>query len=95
MLGGTFREAPYFSLFLGPHSSWIIWTPQGYYNADLTAAKDFLGWHLNHGERHRWEPSVFQEADKYEATFKQPEKLTRSSATATLRYSSRWRPNQS
>jgi WD40 repeat protein len=37
------------SLFIHPDGQrWIVWTPQGYYDASL-GADELIGWHVNHG----------------------------------------------
>ena len=37
------------ALFMHPDGSrWIVWTPQGYYDASL-GADDLIGWQINHG----------------------------------------------
>ena len=37
------------ALFIHPDGQrWILWTPQGYYDASL-GADDLIGWHINHG----------------------------------------------
>ena len=37
------------ALFIHPDGQrWIVWTPQGYYDASL-GADELIGWHVNHG----------------------------------------------
>jgi WD40 repeat protein len=37
------------ALFIHPDGQrWIVWTPQGYYDASL-GADELIGWHINHG----------------------------------------------
>jgi WD40 repeat protein len=40
---------PVLALFIHPDGQrWILWNPQGYYDASL-GGDDLIGWHLNHG----------------------------------------------
>ena len=40
------------ALFIHPDGQrWIVWTPQGYYDASL-GADELIGWHVNHGYDH-------------------------------------------
>ena len=41
---------PLLSLFLADEKTWIVWTPQGYYDAS-PGADQLIGWHLNQGPR--------------------------------------------
>jgi WD40 repeat protein len=79
-MGSRFRQAPAFSLFFGPRAEWVVWTTQGYYEANLTGASEFLRWHKNNGERHRWEPSTMQPADAFKE-FQKPDYLDKLAAT--------------
>jgi WD40 repeat protein len=37
------------ALFIHPYGNeWVVWTPQGFYDASL-GADDLIGWHINHG----------------------------------------------
>jgi len=39
---------PTISLFMGSDNEWVIWTPQGYFNASKDGAK-YIGYHINQG----------------------------------------------
>ncbi len=43
---------PLLSIFIGDQDQWIMWTPQGYYDAS-PGADQLIGWHVNRGPEHR------------------------------------------
>ncbi|GAB5402136.1 MAG: hypothetical protein Aurels2KO_03670 [Aureliella sp.] len=45
--GYDFAE-PTLSVYIGDQDQWIIWTPQGYYDAS-PGAEQLIGWHINRG----------------------------------------------
>jgi WD40 repeat protein len=52
-LSGTARDRiePVLNLFLAGPDDWILWTPQGYYDAS-PGGGELLGWHVNRGPDH-------------------------------------------
>ncbi len=45
---GTAPVEPLLTLFIVDEDDWIMWTPQGYYDAS-PGSGDLVGWHVNHG----------------------------------------------
>jgi WD40 repeat protein len=45
---GYDQVEPLLNLFMTPDDEWIIWTPQGYYDASPGADR-LIGWHINQG----------------------------------------------
>ncbi len=45
--GYDFSE-PILSAYIGDQNQWILWTPQGYYDAS-PGAEEMIGWHINRG----------------------------------------------
>src|SRR5262249_62319748 len=39
---------PLLSLFIAEDGDWVLWTPQGYYDASLGGDR-LIGWHINRG----------------------------------------------
>ncbi len=48
MVDGYDFVEPVLSIYVGDDDQWIIWTPQGYYDASPGADR-LIGWHLNRG----------------------------------------------
>ncbi|MEM9586579.1 MAG: PDZ domain-containing protein, partial [Planctomycetota bacterium] len=48
MAAGYDYSEPIMSVYVGDDDRWIVWTPQGYYDA-APGAEDLIGWHVNRG----------------------------------------------
>lgn len=55
----------------GPRA-WILFTPEGYYDASSPEAEKLIGWHVNRGPE---EAADFYPVETFAATFKRPDKI--------------------
>jgi Caspase domain len=63
-------------LALFPHADqkrWILWTPEGYYDAS-PGAEDLIGWHLNRGKD---QAADFFPASRFRAVYYRPDVISR------------------
>jgi WD40 repeat protein len=69
---GDFAE-PLLSLFTTATGDWVIWTPQGYYDASLGGDR-LIGWHVNQG---RSRAAKFYLAEQFRKQFYRPDVIDR------------------
>ena len=69
---GDFNE-PLLSLFVADDGEWIVWTPQGYYDASL-GGDHLIGWHVNQG---RDQAAKFYTAHQFRKRFYRPDVIDR------------------
>ena len=55
----------------GPRE-WILFTPEGYYDASSPAAEKLIGWHLNRGPD---EAADFYPVDTFASVYKNPARI--------------------
>jgi len=72
----TKRNNPVFTLMLGVDKEWVVWTPQGFYDASIEGDARFLGWHINAEFRSK-QPSDFFPIGTYAKTMLKPAVLDR------------------
>jgi len=50
--GGTTKQSisPLLTLFVGSDNEWVMWTPEGFFNASKNGAK-YIGYHINKGSK--------------------------------------------
>jgi WD40 repeat protein len=69
------------ALFIHPDGQrWVVWTPQGYYDASL-GADELIGWHVNHGYDHV--PDFFP-VSQFRDRFYRPDVIRRLLQTPNL-----------
>jgi WD40 repeat protein len=69
------------ALFIHPDGQrWIVWTPQGYYDASL-GADDLIGWHVNQG---RDRAPEFYPVSQFRSRFYRPDVIQRVLQTPNL-----------
>lgn len=56
----------------GPRE-WILFTPEGYYDASSPAAEKLIGWHLNRGPN---EAADFYPVETFASVYKKPDRIT-------------------
>ncbi len=62
--------APLLSLYIHPDGRrWVLWTPQGYYDA-AAGAEDLIGWHVNQGKE---KEALFYSASRFRSTYYRPD----------------------
>jgi hypothetical protein len=66
--GSDFVE-PLLSLFIANDGEWVLWTPQGYYDASLGGDR-LIGWHVNQG---RTRAAKFYLAHQFRTQFYRPD----------------------
>src|SRR5262249_3874972 len=47
--GTSKRDGPALTLFPATTGQWVLWTPQGHYDASIAGDRRHLGWHVNRG----------------------------------------------
>lgn len=70
--GGDFAE-PLLSLFMTAGGDWVMWTPQGYYDASLGGDR-LIGWHVNQA---RAEAAKFYLVEQFRTQFYRPDIIDR------------------
>ena len=83
LLNRTKSDAPALNLFVGDDSSWVLWTPQGFYDSSIAGDQKYLVWHRNRATPDL--PTLALPAIEYEAHFRKPELVERLIATADPR----------
>ncbi len=71
---GTELLALFIHLPEGPDGprEWILFTPEGYYDASSPEAEKLIGWHLNRGSN---EAADFYPVDTFAAVYKKPDRI--------------------
>ncbi|MGO8898011.1 MAG: caspase family protein [Isosphaeraceae bacterium] len=78
--GSDFVE-PLLSLFMAKDGEWILWTPQGYYDASLGGDR-LIGWHVNQG---RNRAAKFYLAHQFRKQFYRPDIIDKVLQTGDVR----------
>jgi hypothetical protein len=61
----------------GPRE-WILFTPEGYYDASSPEAEKLIGWHLNRGPN---EAADFYPVEMFASVYKKPDRIAAALAT--------------
>lgn len=72
--------SPVASLFIANDDSWIMWTPEGYFNATKNSTK-YIGYHINQGSNKEAE---YVTVDALYSTFYRPDLVQKSLAGESL-----------
>ena len=64
---------PVLNVYLGDNDQWIIWTPQGYYDAS-PGADELIGWHINRGPQRS---AIFFEVQQFRDQLYRPDIIDR------------------